>query len=185
MSIGKAIATVLLSLFSFVVAFVGILFLGAWSEVLPPQVPRAAVPIYVLVQLGVPFLFAFLVWRRLRGRWSTRPTEGSPARWRRSAAWGLAVGYALTAVFGVPAVQSDQTAWAVAEYKRVRERSPQRVFEQHPYIRSFAALPAAPGVVLSYHEYQLDGLYGLGSFELSLWYGVGTRSVWCLPLWIS
>jgi hypothetical protein len=184
-SIGKTIATVLLVPLTFGIAFFGILLLGAWCEVLPPELPRATVPIYVLIQLGVPSALAMLAWGTLRRRWGGRRPTAVPSRWKRAAAWGLAIGYASTAVFGVPAVQSDQTAWAVAEYKRVKERSPQRVFEQHPYIRSFAALPAAPGVVLSYHEYQLDGLYGLGAFELSVWYGVGTRSLGCLPLWIS
>jgi hypothetical protein len=59
------------------------------------------------------------------------------------------------------------------------------VFEQHPYIWTYAAVPIAPGVIVSYHEYQLDGLYGFGGFDLSIWYVVGAKSLGGIPLWLS
>jgi hypothetical protein len=180
----KRVGAVLLVGLTFLVGFAAVLFLAAWAEVIPPQLPRATVPLYVIVQLGVPLISALLVKRVLWRRWGLSGASPRPA-WQSRAFAVVAVGYILTAVFGVPAIQSDETAWAVGEYKRVRDSAPHRVFDQHPYIRSFAAVPVAPTLVLSYHEYQLDGLYGLGAFELHLWYGVGTRSLWCLPLWIS
>ncbi|PYO55252.1 MAG: hypothetical protein DMD83_20655, partial [Candidatus Rokuibacteriota bacterium] len=59
------------------------------------------------------------------------------------------------------------------------------VWEAHPRIRTYAAIPIAPGLILFYHEYQIDGLYGFGGFELALWYGVGVKSLGALPLWLS
>jgi hypothetical protein len=54
------------------------------------------------------------------------------------------------------------------------------VWDAHPYIGSYGALPILPGVVLSYHEYQLAGHYGCGRFELTVWYGAGVVSVGAL-----
>jgi hypothetical protein len=173
---------------TFFVVFLGVLIAASSLELYPPTLPNPAVPLFVLIQLGVPLAAAIKVWHVFVRRWSNRPQDidHSPATGRRAPlVMALAIAYALTIVFGIPAVQSDQTAWAVAEYKRVKERGSHRVFESHPYIRCFATIPVAPGLVLTYHEYQLDGLYGLGAFELYLWYGVGTRPIGHLPLWIS
>lgn len=184
MSVAKRVGSLLLVGLTFLLVFATVLLAAAWSEIIPPELPKATVPLYVVVQLGLPIASALFVGRVLRKRWGAGAALSRPA-WQSRALVMLAVGYGLTVVFGLPAVQSDQTAWAVDEYKRVRDHGPHRVFEQHPYIRSFAAIPVAPALVLSYHEYQLDGLYGLGSFELYIWYGVGTKSLGCLPLWVS
>jgi hypothetical protein len=112
-------------------------------------------------------------------------TPRQPAR-THQITWGLIAGaYAITAIFGSPAVQSESTRWAVSEYKRVKATGSSRVFEQHPYIWTYAAVPIAPGVIVSYHEYQLDGLYGFGGFDLSIWYVVGAKSLGGIPLWLS
>jgi hypothetical protein len=88
-------------------------------------------------------------------------------------------------VFGVPAALSQQHGWAVTEYKRLRTSDSRGVWDAHPYIQSYGAVPILPGIVLSYHEYQLAGLYGFGGFELSLWYGFGAKSLGALPIWLS
>jgi hypothetical protein len=184
-SVTKRVGSVLLVGLTFLAVFAAVLLIAAWSEIMPPQLPQAAVPLYVIVQLGVPIASAWAVRHALRKRWGGAAKPAPRPVWQSRALVVLVVGYALTVFFGLPAVQSDQTAWAVDEYKRVRDHGSRRVFEQHPYIRSFAAIPVAPGFVLSYHEYQLDGLYGLGAFQLYLWYGTGTKSLGCLPIWIS
>jgi len=180
----KRIASTLLVLLAFLLAFAAVLLVAAWSEIMPPELPHSIVPLYIIVQLGVPVAAAMLVRRIIHKRWGTTAATPRPI-WKSRVLALLAIGYAFTSVFGLPAVQSDQTAWAISEYKRARDHGPHRVFEQHPYIRTFAAIPLAPALVLSYHEYQLDGLYGLGAFELYVWYGVGTTSLGSLPLWVS
>jgi hypothetical protein len=115
-------------------------------------------------------------------RWrSATHVAGRPARRFVGA---LATAHALTAIVGVPAAQSRRDAWAVDEYKRVKASGSPRVLEAHPYIRTYAAVPVLSCLILSYHEYQVDGLCGVGSFELALWYGVGVTAVDVFPLWV-
>ncbi len=47
------------------------------------------------------------------------------------------------------------------------------------------AVPVAPLLIVNYHEYVIDGLYGFGGFELTLWYVFGVKSVVAVPLWVS
>jgi hypothetical protein len=68
---------------------------------------------------------------------------------------------------------------------RLKATGSPRMYEEHPYIWTYAAVPIAPGVIVSYHDYQLDALNGLGAFELSIWYVVGAKSLGAFPLWVS
>ena len=139
-------------------------------------------PLFVLVVLGVPTAVAVWVGRGLERRWHR---DVAAIRQSRGLLAVIGAAYVLTAVFGIPATQSEQTAWAVGEYKRVKASGSPLVFDAHPYISTYAAIPVAPGLILSYHEYQLHALYGLGGFELTLWYGVGVKSLGAVPLWLS
>jgi hypothetical protein len=94
------------------------------------------------------------------------------------------VPYLATWALGVPRVLTDFTSIEVATYKRLKAEE-NRVWEVHPIIRYFISFPIAPTLVLTYHEYQLAGLYGEGSWELSFWYGSGSRSIWRYDLWVS
>ena len=94
------------------------------------------------------------------------------------------VPYLFTWSLGVPRVLTDFTSAEVAEYKRDKAED-NRVWDVHPVIRFYVAFPVAPGLVLTYHEYQVAGLDGEGSWELSLWYGSSSRSLWHHSLWIS
>jgi hypothetical protein len=151
----------------------------------PPSLPEAAVPVYVFALLGVPAAVAVWVARRLAKKWQTPLWPPSVRRPSRCLLWALAAAYALTAMVGIPAAQNERTSWAISEYKRLRASDSRLISDAHPYIRTYVSIPVLPGVILSYHEYQLDGLYGLGSFELALWYWVGTRSLRVMPVWIS
>jgi hypothetical protein len=92
--------------------------------------------------------------------------------------------YLITWTLGVPRVLTDFTSAEVAEYKRDKAED-NRVWEVHPVIRFLVAFPVAPALVLTYHEYQVAGLDGAGSWELSLWYGASSRSLWRYSLWVS
>jgi hypothetical protein len=94
------------------------------------------------------------------------------------------VSYLITWSLGVPRVLTDFTSAEVAEYKRDKAED-NRVWEVHPVIRFLVAFPVAPALVLTYHEYQVAGLDGAGSWELSLWYGASSRSLWRYSLWVS
>lgn len=160
-----------------------VLFATAWAELAPPELPAWGVPVYVAIQISLPAAAATWMWRTLSRQMDVTPRQ--PLRMHQ-VSWGLiAVAYAITAIFGSPAVQSQSTRWAVSECKRLKATGSSRVFEQHPYIRTYAAVPIAPGVIVSYHEYQLDGLYGFGGFDLSVWYVVGAKSLGGIPLWLS
>jgi hypothetical protein len=168
---------------AFLFVGVALLLAASWAEWTPGDLPRHLIPVFLLVVPGVPAGFAVWVARLLRRRWAPlqQPSGATTRRIRQA----VAAGYLLTAIFGVPAVLSQQHAWAVAEYKRLRASQAGATWDAHPYIQAYAALPVAPGVILSYHEYQLAGLYGLGGYELSVWYGAGARSLGVLPIWLS
>lgn len=160
-----------------------VLLAAELAELAPPELPDWGVPVYVAIQIGLPAAAATWMWRTL-----SRQMDGTPRQAVRThqVRWGLIAGaYAITAIFGSPAVQSESTRWAVSEYKTLKATESSRVFEQHPYIWTYAAVPIAPGVIVSYHEHQLDGLYGFGGFDLSIWYVVGVKSLGAIPLWLS
>ena len=85
----------------------------------------------------------------------------------------------------MPTVHTDLAAVEIAQYKQLRDEVGSRVRADHPYISFLASLPVAPAFVLTYHEYQLAGLYGEGSWQLHIWYIVGTRKLFGVPLWMS
>ena len=163
---------------------ISLLLLAGLTELTPGDIPREFISIFILLVVGIPAGAAWLLWQVLQRRW-TVAHDAPRAASQRKLRWVAAGAYLLTAVFGVPAALSQQQSWAVAEYKRVRGTDSPQVWDAHPYIHCYAAVPVVPGLVLSYHEYQLAGLYGFGGFELTLWYGVGARSLGVLPLWLS
>lgn len=101
--------------------------------------------------------------------------------WARAS---LLVAYLVTWIVAVPAVQSTNDRWAVGEYKRLRDEE-RNVWSAHPSFRTYVAVPVLPCTVLSYHEYQLGGLYGWGGWELQLWYGFGVVPLFSVTKWIS
>lgn len=165
---------------AFTVAII-VLAIGGMLEMAPPESSDVGTLIYLTLQIGLPIVSAVFMWRLLSRQQAISP----PAR--RWYGWGrwIVAAYVLTAIFGGPAVQSESTRWAVSEYKRVKATGSPRVWDSHPYLRTYATVPVAPGVLVTYHEYQLDGLYGFGGFELSIWYIAGVRSLAAFPLWVS
>jgi hypothetical protein len=97
----------------------------------------------------------------------------------------LLVAYFITWAFGAPAAQNEVTRFAIAEYKRMRDSRPDDVFPSHPHIVFAMTLPVAPGLLISYHEYSVAGLYGWGGWGLHVWYGLGARQIFGFPVWMS
>ncbi len=88
----------------------------------------------------------------------------------RIAALVLGFAYLATWIFGVPAVLSHNDRWVVAEYKRVVSRGERTdVLPSSPGFHTFAAIPAFPGVVLSFRTYAVAGRYGWGGLQADLW----------------
>jgi len=165
---------------SFLLMFVLALTAFGLLEIVPVSMGRAIIPVFLLVAVGAPLLVAATIFRLLKRKgWFSWLAAVRRPRWFERA---LIVAYVLTVAFGLPAVQTHTNVWAVAEYKRLKASGDSRVWESHPYIATYLAVPVLPGLVLAYHEYQLDGLYGFGGFQLFAWYGVGVRELWALPL---
>jgi hypothetical protein len=97
----------------------------------------------------------------------------------------IAIAYIFTWAFGVPAVQTAANSKAVDLYKYDKAAGDRRVSDAHPRIRTYVAFPIVPGLILSYHEYQVAGLHGWGGWELHLWYLTGVKSICGLTVWIS
>jgi len=92
--------------------------------------------------------------------------------------------YLVTWAFGVPAVLTAEHKTAVDAYKKERARN-NRVWDAHPWIRTAAAFPILPGLVVSFHEYQVAGLDGWGGWQVYVWYWNGVRKVFEQTYWIS
>ena len=186
----KKIIAYISSLFIFCLIFllsytvVNIVF--AYSDFYPPSIPEDYLPIFCIVTLLFPIFIGFIV-TRIFIKWY-EGTNKIKLNWFpknrsiKNTIFGL---YLLTAFVGIPSIQSHNTKWAVEEYKRINTGENQRVWKTHPYIGTYLAIPILPFIVISYHEYQLDGLYGLGSWDIQLWYFTGVKRITRITLWVS
>jgi hypothetical protein len=132
---------------------------------------------FSVIAFGLPMAVGFLAGRYLYKRLNiTIP---------RTLSLIIFVAYFASFAFGIPAAQTSRDAWAVSEYKRLKASGSQRVWAVHPYIASYVSFPILPAVIFTYHEYQLDGLYGFGGFDISLWYIFGVKRFCSFPIWLS
>ncbi len=177
----RAALILLVTVVSLAVAFIAVALVVSALDLTPGSVPEWATTLVIAGMVGLPLGAAFVVARTL----ARRMFPGARLSWSKQSLRAVAVAYAITAMFGAPACQTYRSQWAVAEYKRLRAGGDSRVWEIHPRIATYAAIPILPAVVLEYHEYQLAGLYGFGGFELFVWYGSGVKSLGQLPLWLS
>ncbi len=93
--------------------------------------------------------------------------------------------YTFTTFMGIPEVQNQHTKSAVEEYKRINAGENSHEQKSYPYIKTFVSIPILPFLILSYHEFQLDGLYGWGGWDIHVWYICGSKFIFKLTLWIS
>lgn len=152
---------------AFIFAYVATMLLGLHSD---PFSGRPEKPIlFLLIIFAVPYPIAFRAARWLTSRkflQAPLPKLGQPLP--RRAQKALVAAYLLTALLGIPAVQNHTTAWAIAEYKRVHQQSTED-HPGHPFVATYMAIPLAPGLILTYHEFSLASLYGFGGFQLFFW----------------
>jgi|GEM_PF-2491059 len=176
----RAVIAALGVMVTYCAAAVLVLVAASLASFTPPQISQKAIPLLITAVIGLPLLAAGALARVLRRK------EWLPSlRLRGPLLTAVLLLYGVTMVFGLPAVQTYADTWAVKEYKRDKASGNVRVWESHPYIATYFAAPILPGIVVTYHEYQLDGLYGFGGFEVYAWYGVGVSTICQLPLWLS
>jgi hypothetical protein len=143
----------------------------------------------LLIPVAAGVILARAVSRRLsKGpRLMTRPAQAGLKRRRiqQVAAAVLALGYLATWMIGGPSVQSSLDREAFEAWKRIEARQHDSELQAFPHIRTLLVLPVAPGLVLSYHEFQVAMLHGWGGWTLHFWYGIGSRELVRLSSWIS
>ncbi len=177
---------VIIFIIFFVAFFVGMNLLFTLTDILQPGQSDLLAIIFFLLTFFVPVVISFFI-SRLVVRWYER-RKGIKVFWlpRNKLVLSLIISlYLLTVFIGNPIVQSFNNKWAIDEYKRINTGDNVRVWESHPYIKTFVSIPITPFVIMSYHEYQLDGLYGFGGWDIQVWYLAGVKSILILPLWVS
>lgn len=97
----------------------------------------------------------------------------------------LTIAYAATWIFGLPAVHSDIVKFSINEYKHGHQNNPVDITDNYPQIRIAASFPLLPCISVTYHEYQIANLYGWGGWDFHLWYVVGVKHLFSVPVWIS
>jgi hypothetical protein len=181
----RALLSVFMVAAVFAILFAGSVFATAFLPHGFGRMARPLIPALAGATILIPALVGLLLGWALKRRgwldalWPPRTLA------HRAAVAALVAGYVLTAALGEPAVQTSSTSWEISEYKRLKATGSSLVWDAHPYLATYAAFPLAPGLILTYHEYQLDGLYGFGGYRLYLWYGGGVRTLAELPMWLS
>jgi len=154
-----------------------------------PYIPftlEGGLALFVFFSASLSIASGLFAAKSLMSRYSQKVSVNwSESRKAKFLLWAVLVLYIATWAVGVPAVQSSNSKWAIEEYKRINQGNNPRVSESHPYVRTYLAFPILPFVVVSYHEYQLAGLYGWGGWDFHLWYVKGSRSIFRATLWIS
>lgn len=143
-------------------------------------------PLYALILITCSLFCGLILAMLLMTRYSRRVS----VKWEKSRGakvflCGILILYFVTWAVGVPTVQSSNTKWVIEQYKRLKEEKDTRVWEHHPYLRTFLSFPVLPFVVISYHEFQLHGIWGYGGLDIHVWYIKDVKLIFRLPLWIS
>lgn len=181
----RALLSVCMIVVVFAVLFAGSVFVAAFLPHSFGRMDRPLIPALAGATIFIPALGCLFLGRALKRR-GWLDALWPPRTWaHRAAVAVLVAGYVLTAALGGPAVQTASTSWEISEYKRLKAMKSPLVGDKHPYIATYAALPLAPGLILTYQEYQLDGLYGFGGYRLYFWYGAGVKTLTELPMWLS
>lgn len=180
------ISGILIFIISFLILFIIANIASAFSDFIEPGRSSFKSLLFVLITLFLPMVSSFFSSRTFVKWFEKR--KNLKVNWipkNKIILFLIVFLYSLTAFIGIPAVQSQNNNWAVEEYKRINTGDNPRVWESHPYIKSFVSVPIIPFFVMSYHEYQLDGLYGWGGWDIQLWYLVGVKRLLSVPFWVS
>jgi hypothetical protein len=134
--------------------------------------------LYVLIVLsmaaGVGSWVLFALRKRAAWTWPNVP---------RPVAWGLVGSYLITWVFGIPATETRDTRLTIARWSHNKALG--REVHDSPTVQDVAALPIAPGLILSYHAFVTGPLDGWEGWTLHLWYGWGVIELYDLTLTVS
>jgi hypothetical protein len=153
----------------------------------PPTIGNNGTSIYAFIVSAVPLLFGFMIARSIASVYSRKLKLSIKPLLKRNWVAGLLLGtYLLTWAVGGPAVQNDHTRWAIEEHAGIREKAPQGAWtNRKPYVSTYVIYPVLPFILISYHEYQIAPVYGLGSWDVHCWYITGVKRIFHLPIWIS
>ncbi len=143
-----------------------------------------------LAGMALPILASLVLARWLGKRLTGAPLEGTPSLRRRPIPWlwgSIAVLYGLTWALGAPAVQTALVQQELAEYKKLEpdDAARREDWRRYPYMRVVVCVPLVPGMLATYHEYQLAGLNGWGGWRVHVWYGSGVKEVANSARWVS
>ena len=97
----------------------------------------------------------------------------------------IVTAFFITWIFGAPQVDSTLGQEAVERYKTLVATGRFTEWKSFPYIRTSLSIPVLPGVILSYHEYQIAGLAGWGGWTLHSWYPGHVHKLTARMMWIS
>jgi hypothetical protein len=177
---------VLTFLILFLICFISANLVYVFFDLFEPEQSGFKLCLFVFFTSFVPIILSYLSTRLVLKRYEERKTI--KVNWlprNKRALYALIFLYLITVFMGSPAVQSHNSKWAIEEYKRINTGNNPRVRESHPYIKTFVSIPIIPFIIVSYHEYQLDGLYGWGGWDIHIWYLGGVKRIIRLPLWLS
>ena len=145
-------------------ALVWLLAAVALNTAFMPQTPRGGALYAAAVLLLAGNAGVLVIWRlRRRWPWSVPVVP----LWARVTVVGA---YLLTWVLGVPAVQNHETELRIEQWD-VRRASGNSEVHRVPSIHFTAALPLAPGIILSHTWVGIGTLEGWDRWVLHLWYG--------------
>jgi hypothetical protein len=153
----------------------------------PPTIGVIGTSIYAFIVSAVPLLFGFLIARGIVSVYSRKFKLSIKPLLKRKWVTGLLIGaYLVTWAIGGPAVQSANTRWAIEEYTGIRERASQGAWHfREPHVRTYLTYPILPFILISYHEYQIAPVYGLGSWDVYCWFLIDVKRLFTFPIWIS
>jgi hypothetical protein len=91
----------------------------------------------------------------------------------------------LTWLYGAPAVLSSTHGEAIQFYKKSVSGKTIGKDDRYPYVRTAVCFPILPGVLMSYHQYQIASLWGRGGWEVHVWYVTGVKRLFSFWIIVS
>lgn len=176
----KAIRKILAVVVGLMAAFIAFTFVSPFTP--SGRHSELLMIIYVILCVAVPLIVFYFTARLIGWRVDILDMLQHLPRWLLVI---IVILYILTWVFGVPAVQTANNAEAVDSYKQGMKHGYPQHWEVYPLIRTSAAFPLLPGLVVSYHEYQVAGRAGWGGWDVHIWYIVGVKEIGRFTIWIS
>lgn len=176
---------------SFILLFGGLLF--SFDAPLAGRTGMVFVSLFVLPAILIVALLVYLHSDAFMTGMTTRPStpEQRPAkvgrhlRWRHLFAFLLAL-YAISWIFGAPAVQTAETRITISRYKAIASVSPTLAKDPNfPAFATHAAFPILPGVILLRQDGAAANLDGYGAWVVYVWYGFGSKRLMSYRLWVS